>query len=267
MVTNAQWQAAQEIIAEATCQQGANKIESVMVALEQFLCFRRLVVYQWDANQITSDHIARFSIERDCQRRLRVSSIDHPEVRQIQRDMKKHQAADLFEEVGNESSTSTHQISEQPPHLTAMFREQLPGLCRVSLILLTHSSGGPIEKAHHELLQCMLPAITAIVRKHIAINTKAPEKQILIQFTPKEKQVLSLLVSGGDSDQMTISLGIARRTLQFHLKNIYKKMGAKNRQEAIVRALDLKEAFMLEQDPTPRDAEPVLSRAGVTKTD
>lgn len=241
MVTKAQWQAAQEIIAEATCQQGANKIESVMVALEQFLCLRRLVVYQWDANQVASDHIARFSVERDSQQRLRVSSIDHPEVRQIQKDMKKHQAADLIEAVGNGSSISAYQISERPPHLTAMFREQLPGLLSVSLILFTYSSDNPAVQAHYELLKCMLPAMAAILRKYTEANMNAPEKPFLARFTPKEKQVLSLLVSGDSSQQMALSLGIARRTLQFHLKNIYRKVGAKNRQEAIVRVFETKE--------------------------
>lgn len=241
MVTNVQWQTARKIITEATCQQGANKIESVMMALEQFLGLRRLVVYQWDANQIASGSIARFSIERDSQQRLRVSSIDHPEVRQIQKDMKRHQAADLIDEMVNESSVGAYQISARPPHLTAMFREQLSGTWSASVILLTHSSDNPTAQSHYELLQCTLPAMAAILRNYIETNRKTPKNPLSTRFTPKEKQVLSLLVSGDSSHQMALSLGIARRTLQFHLKNIYRKTGAKNRQEAIVRILELEE--------------------------
>ncbi|HVF82044.1 MAG TPA: helix-turn-helix transcriptional regulator [Flavisolibacter sp.] len=52
-------------------------------------------------------------------------------------------------------------------------------------------------------------------------------------FTPREIQVLTLLVRGDRSKEIACQLNINIETVKKHLKHIYKKTGARNKIEAI----------------------------------
>lgn len=54
------------------------------------------------------------------------------------------------------------------------------------------------------------------------------------QFTQREQDVLALLLLGRSNQQIALELGIAARTVEFHLGNIYEKLGVASRTEAIV---------------------------------
>ncbi len=53
-----------------------------------------------------------------------------------------------------------------------------------------------------------------------------------IDFCPREKQVVDLLVQGKSNKEMSVELGISVRTIEFHLSNIYKKLDVSTRIEA-----------------------------------
>lgn len=54
------------------------------------------------------------------------------------------------------------------------------------------------------------------------------------QFSGKEKAVLDLLLQGKSNKQIALSLGVTNRTVEFHLSNIYAKLGVNSRSEAIL---------------------------------
>jgi DNA-binding NarL/FixJ family response regulator len=58
-----------------------------------------------------------------------------------------------------------------------------------------------------------------------------------MQLTQREKQVLALLVEGLSNKEIAQALGISARTVNFHLENVYGKLGVSSRTEAAVRAL------------------------------
>lgn len=245
MVSKAQWQAARSIIAEATNSQETNNIENILGALEAIVSTRHLIVYQWSPEnscQVLADDVARFSIKRERSQRFHVSSVCHPEAHQIQKDMSKYKTGDLLEEMGSRNTVDPCWVLNRPPYLIAMCREPLPSVQKTSMtMLLLHCPDGPIALDLCELLRCMLPAMSALLRKHISASTKTFRSPITVDLTSKEAQVLGLLVRGISTPRMAQSLEIARRTLQFHLKNIYRKMNVSNRHEAIVRALELED--------------------------
>jgi len=54
------------------------------------------------------------------------------------------------------------------------------------------------------------------------------------QLTKREKEVAELLLQGKSNKQIALALGIAEHTVEFHLKNIYEKLGVGSRAEAII---------------------------------
>jgi DNA-binding CsgD family transcriptional regulator len=55
------------------------------------------------------------------------------------------------------------------------------------------------------------------------------------ELSKREKEVAELLLQGKSNKQIALALGIAEHTVEFHLKNIYKKIGVGSRAEAIIK--------------------------------
>jgi DNA-binding NarL/FixJ family response regulator len=56
-------------------------------------------------------------------------------------------------------------------------------------------------------------------------------------LTPREKQILELLVKGGLYKEIAWDLGIGVETVRTHLHNIYAKLHVRTRTEAVVKYL------------------------------
>ncbi len=54
-------------------------------------------------------------------------------------------------------------------------------------------------------------------------------------LSPREKQVVDLLLLGKSNKQIALALGVTERTIEFHLKNIYIKMEVTSRVELILK--------------------------------
>lgn len=61
----------------------------------------------------------------------------------------------------------------------------------------------------------------------------------LRQLTLRQKEVLALLMEGLTNKAIAGKLGVEEVTAKLHVKNIFKKLGAKNRTEAAKKAADL----------------------------
>jgi DNA-binding CsgD family transcriptional regulator len=57
-------------------------------------------------------------------------------------------------------------------------------------------------------------------------------------FSKREKDVIKLLVQGKSNKQIALELGISNRTVEFHLSNIYAKLGVNSRSETILKFAD-----------------------------
>lgn len=55
------------------------------------------------------------------------------------------------------------------------------------------------------------------------------------QLSPREKEVVELLLQGKSNKEIALALSISVRTVEFHLKNIYGKLQVKSRTEAILK--------------------------------
>ena len=57
-----------------------------------------------------------------------------------------------------------------------------------------------------------------------------------IKLTKREAEILQLLPDGMTRDEIAAKLHVSSETVKMHMKNIYRKLNAKNRIEALIKA-------------------------------
>jgi ATP/maltotriose-dependent transcriptional regulator MalT len=83
--------------------------------------------------------------------------------------------------------------------------------------------------------------ITAVIQE-VAPSTSPPEDGANAAPEPlsrRERDVLRLLATGLSNSEIAHSLTIAVNTVKMHVKNIYAKLGVRNRAQATIRARQL----------------------------
>lgn len=56
-------------------------------------------------------------------------------------------------------------------------------------------------------------------------------------LTPREIEILQLLVNGKTNKEMAAILTVSSKTIEFHLGNLYTKLGVRTRTEAVLWAV------------------------------
>jgi DNA-binding NarL/FixJ family response regulator len=72
-----------------------------------------------------------------------------------------------------------------------------------------------------------------------AESSAASASSVLEDFTPREVEVLGLLLRGKTNQEIASSLSISRATAKVHVRHIIAKLGVSDRTQAVVRALEL----------------------------
>jgi len=70
-------------------------------------------------------------------------------------------------------------------------------------------------------------------------TVQPPPRQELGTLTPRELEVLSLLCGGLSNKEISNQLGIEDVTVRLHLRGVFRKLGVKNRVQAVTRSIDL----------------------------
>ncbi len=69
------------------------------------------------------------------------------------------------------------------------------------------------------------------------MGTQGEEEEQTVTLTAREIEVLRLVVQGKPSKEVAELLFVSKRTVDFHLANIYTKLDASNRMEAMQTAM------------------------------
>jgi DNA-binding NarL/FixJ family response regulator len=104
--------------------------------------------------------------------------------------------------------------------------------------LLKRDAPAKLLECLDDLLSGGSPMSSAIARKVVQHFQKSPPaKNEDHNLTPREKQILELLVKGGLYKEIAWDLGIGVETVRTHLHNIYAKLHVRTRTEAVVKYL------------------------------
>ena len=78
-----------------------------------------------------------------------------------------------------------------------------------------------------------------LAQKLIARLAGKEESTLIESLTDRELQILTLTAKGFTNKAIGVQLGISDRTVQNHLANIFQKLNAESRTEAVMRAVSL----------------------------
>ena len=79
-----------------------------------------------------------------------------------------------------------------------------------------------------------------VERMESAIATWAEGAALTYELTPREKEILPLVVRGLDTPTIAQTLGVSDNTVRTHNRSVYAKMGVHSRQEIIELAAAVK---------------------------
>ena len=79
----------------------------------------------------------------------------------------------------------------------------------------------------------------ALAQRLIARLSEKEETSLIEPLTDRELQILTLTGKGFTNKAIGVQLGISDRTVQNHLANIFQKLNAESRTEAVMRAVSL----------------------------
>jgi DNA-binding NarL/FixJ family response regulator len=91
--------------------------------------------------------------------------------------------------------------------------------------------------AHGEIL---IPAgffAKAVARQREGVTERRRHEELLVQFTPRELEVLNLLADGLDTTAMAERLGIADHTVEWHVRHVIEKLQVHSKLQAVVAAV------------------------------
>jgi DNA-binding CsgD family transcriptional regulator len=119
---------------------------------------------------------------------------------------------------------------------------------------LEHALAG--ARLTHDQAEATLLAVHAHDVEHLLAFRPRMRMEPEIELTPREQQVLGLLSEGRANKEIADALGCSVRTVEFHVSNLLRKVGASSRLELIARG---RPAVPLVVSPDP-DAPPIELR-------
>jgi len=103
--------------------------------------------------------------------------------------------------------------------------------------LLKNSSGEEIVSALNQLVQGGAPMNAQIARRVLNLFSQMAGSKGNYDISPREKEVLNLLVEGLSKRQIADRLIVSFYTIDTHLKNIYEKLHVHTRSGVVAKAL------------------------------
>ncbi|MFN8559477.1 MAG: response regulator transcription factor [Dehalococcoidia bacterium] len=120
--------------------------------------------------------------------------------------------------------------------------------------MLVTAANDPVDVTLADVLRRIDAASAALpARPHAALRELDAAREALtarlsppaaptadgVKLTTRERQVLLLLAQGDRNKEIALRLGLRERTIKFHVSNLFAKLNAQSRTEALRRALEL----------------------------
>lgn len=115
----------------------------------------------------------------------------------------------------------------------ALLKAGAKGCCRRGIdpeslqqVLSVTSNGGVW------VTRSLLPRLVSELRKYVDAHRKPAETAAddsLAELTPREREIVRLIVDGASNKEVASSLNISERTVKGHLSNVFQKLGVTDR--------------------------------------
>jgi len=76
----------------------------------------------------------------------------------------------------------------------------------------------------------------AIARQRGVVSRKREHEKLLAEFTPRELDIMNLLAEGLDTGAMSLRLGIAPHTVEWHVRHVIEKLQVHSKLQAVISA-------------------------------
>jgi len=104
----------------------------------------------------------------------------------------------------------------------------------VNTLLSLETSGVTVSDEYLSIIEYILPHIHEAI---VGIDETAQIANDIPSFTVRQTETLKWAYEGKTAWEIGIILSISERTVKFHLKNIYQKLNASNRAQAVAKAI------------------------------
>jgi len=111
-------------------------------------------------------------------------------------------------------------------------------------IVMKHSATDLLIKSIHSVMagqywlgQESISDLVQVIRRVTPQHTGSKTRQDF-GLTPREREVVGLIVAGYTNKDLAQKLGISEQTVKHHLTNIFDKLGVSNRLELVLFAID-----------------------------
>ena len=89
----------------------------------------------------------------------------------------------------------------------------------------------------------LAPAVRAVCAGLVAVPSELRDPITRPLISPRERQILSMVVLGFANREIANKLYVAETTVKSHLSSVYRKLGVRSRQEATALVLDPKDGY------------------------
>ena len=129
----------------------------------------------------------------------------------------------------------------------ALLKAGVKGCCRRGIdpesleqvLSVTHGGGVWVTRS-------LLPRLVTELRRYAEAQRPAADKTVasdkLSALTPREKEIVQLIVGGASNKQVASALDISERTVKGHLSNVFQKLGVSDRLKLVLYVTDGKPA-------------------------
>lgn len=105
-------------------------------------------------------------------------------------------------------------------------------------------SPGPLGDRHVHILKCLVPHLhVALVRAMATLEdttAKPDTERLAVELTQRQKEVLRWLHLGKTNWEIAKIIGTSEDNIKYHVNQIFEKLNARNRTQAVATALILK---------------------------